>query len=83
MSLQVLFWSSLAIVFLVAMPVILLWSAIDYFRGSGSKRRGGGAFTAGVGAALQELDRLTARPSVEHKMDAERHAADREDVGGV
>jgi hypothetical protein len=83
MSLQIVFWSILAVAFLVAMPLVLAWSMLDYFRGRGSARRGGGGLSAGVGAALQELDRLAARPSVEHQIEAQQHATNKEDdIGG-
>jgi hypothetical protein len=52
---------------------------VDYFRGKGSERRGSGSFTAGVGAAMQELDRVMARPSAEHILEAENPVLRRED----
>jgi hypothetical protein len=79
MSFQALFWSIVAIAFLVGIPVIMLGSARDYLRGKGSQRRGGGGMSAAVGAALQELDRLAARPSVEHQIEAQRHSTKRDD----
>ena len=64
------------------MPIILIASMVTHLRGRGSQRRGGGGVSAGVGAALQELDRLTTRPSVEHQIETERQTLRREDDAG-
>jgi hypothetical protein len=56
---------------------------VDYFRGKGSDRRGSGSFTAGVGAAMQELDRVIARPSAEHIVESENPILRREDNSGA
>jgi hypothetical protein len=61
---------------------MLVWTAIEYFRGKGSDRRGSGGVTAGVAAAMMELDRLVARPSVEHQVEAEHQTLKREDDSG-
>jgi hypothetical protein len=82
-ALQTILWVVLAIAFLVGIPLVLVWSMVDYFRGKGSDRRGGGTFTAGVGAAMQELDRIVSRPSVEHKVETERQTLRREDDAGT
>jgi hypothetical protein len=83
MSLHVVFWSLLAVGFVIALPLILTGSMLNYLRGRGSARCGGGGMSAGVGAALQELDRLAARPSIEHQIEVERHTTKRvDDVGG-
>jgi hypothetical protein len=79
---QTVFWFILAIAAIVFVPIILIWSMVDHFRRRGSERRGGGGLSAGVGAALQELDRLTARPSVEHQIEAENQTLKREDDSG-
>jgi hypothetical protein len=81
-SIQTIFWLALAVLFLVGIPLTLIWTAIDYFRGKGSERRGGGGLTAGVGAAMQELDRVMARPSVEHQIEAENQTLRRDDDAG-
>ncbi len=40
-----------------------------YYR---KRKSSGGTFTSGVAGAMRELDRLAARPSVEHTIEAER-----------
>jgi hypothetical protein len=82
-TLQTAFWIVLAVLFLVGLPIMLVWSMVDYFRGKGSDRRGSGSFTAGVGAAMQELDRIMARPSAEHIVEAENPILRREDDSGA
>lgn len=41
-----------------------------------------GRSTAAVGNILQEIDRLIARPSVEHKVETEQTTHNRDDAGG-
>ena len=80
--LQTIFWLVLAIAVLVGIPVALVWTMVDYFRGKGSDRRGSGGITAGIGAAMQELDRIVSRPSVEHQVETEHQTLRREDDAG-
>ena len=82
MNIQAVFWSILAIAFLVAIPVVMVWSLADFLRGRGSERRGSGGLTAGVGAALKELDRLAARPSVEHQIETEQQTKEGDERSG-
>lgn len=82
MSLELIFWSVVAVVVLIGVPIGLIWTMVDYFRGKGSTRRGTGGFTAGVAAAMQELDRMTLRPSAEHQIEAEHQTLKREDDSG-
>jgi hypothetical protein len=82
MTIQTIFWSIMAVLMVVVLPIVLIKSAIDHFRGRGSERRGSGGISAGVGAAMQELDRLMARPSAEHKFEAEQPVLKREDDSG-
>jgi len=81
MTLSLLFWLLLAALVFAALPLAMLCSIRDHLRGKGSERRGGSA-TAGIGAALQELDRLMARPSVEHTIQAETQVLKRDDDTG-
>jgi hypothetical protein len=82
-AIQSIFWFVLAILTLVGMPIFLVWSMVDYFGGKGSERRGSGSFTAGVGAAMQELDRVIARPSVEHIVEAANSVLRGDDDSGA
>jgi hypothetical protein len=82
-TIQTAFYIVLAVLFLIGLPIMLAWSMVDYFRGKGSERRGSGSFTAGVGAAMQELDRIMARPSAEHIVEAENPVLRREDDSGA
>jgi hypothetical protein len=68
-----------AIALIVGVPAALIWSVVDHLRHRGSERPGSGSFTAGIGSAMQELDRLMARPSAEHIVDAESQVLKRED----
>ena len=72
----------MAIAMLVVMPIVFVKAIIDYFRGRGSQRGGSGGISAGIGAAMQELDRIVARPSVEHKIESEQPVLKREDDSG-
>lgn len=82
MTIQLIFWSVLAIMVLVGVPIVLVWTAVDYFRGRGSDRGGTGGISAGIGAAMQELDRIMTRPSIEHQVEAEQPVLKREDDSG-
>ena len=79
MTLQLLFWSLLAVFVLVVMPIVLVWTMVDHLRGRGSQRSGSGGISAGIGAAMQELDRLVARRSIEHQVDTEKQVLKRDD----
>jgi hypothetical protein len=81
-SLQLIFWLALAAFVLFVVPLFLAWTAVDYFRGRGSDRPGTGGLTAGIAAAMQEVDRLLARPAVEHKLESENKVHKREDDSG-
>jgi len=71
----------LAAVLVIGVPAILTWSIVDHLRGRGSERKGGSA-SAGIGAAMVELDRLMARPSAEHAVEAKNQVLKREDDQG-
>ena len=76
-----IFWSLLAFLTFVLLPTVMLWIIRDHLRGKGSDR-GGGSVTSGVGAAMQEIDRLLTRPSVEHTIEAQTPILKREDDAG-
>jgi len=82
MSIQLILWSLAAVVAIVIVPIAMIWSMVDHFRGRGSQREGSGGISAGIGASLQELDRLMARPSVEHQVEVEQRILKREDDNG-
>jgi hypothetical protein len=82
MNFQVVFWTLVAIGMFILVPIAMIWTMVDHLRGKGSDRSGSGAFTAGIGAAMQELDRLMSRPSIEHKVDTENRIVKREDDAG-
>jgi hypothetical protein len=67
--------------------VLFLFSFIAYwlvsFLRNPYRSLGRGKATGAVGGALQELDRLLARPSVEHKIEVEQKIQKRDDdIGG-
>jgi hypothetical protein len=68
-----------AAVALIALPIAMIWSMVVHFRTPPSKRRAGGSTSTGVGAALQELDRLLARPSIEHTVQSQKELPRRDD----
>jgi hypothetical protein len=82
MTLHLIFWSLLAVVVLIVVPIAMVWSMVAHLRGRGSERPGSGGVSAGIGAAMQELDRIYARPSVEHQIEAENAVLKREDDAG-
>jgi hypothetical protein len=82
MSFQLIFWSIAAIAVLVIVPVVMIWSMIDHFNTRGSERTGSGGISAGIGAAMQELDRIMTRPSAEHQLETEQPVLKREDDNG-
>jgi hypothetical protein len=67
---------------IVGVPAALIWSMIDYSRHRASDRPGSGSVSAGIGAAMQEIDRLMARPSAEHVEQAKNPVLKREDDSG-
>jgi hypothetical protein len=67
---------AIAVIF-IGVPVGLVWSVIDHARNAHHRERRGGG-----GNALIELDRLVARPSVEHVVEAETSTQRREDDQG-
>jgi hypothetical protein len=82
MTFQAIFWMAMAVVMLVVVPLVFVKTTVDYFRGRGSQREGSGGISAGIAGAMQELDRLVARPSAEHKVETEQPILKREDDSG-
>ncbi len=82
MTFQLIFWSILAVAALVVVPIAMVWSMVQHLRGRGSQRTGSGGISAGIGAAMQEIDRLMTRPSVEHQVETEQPTLKREDDSG-
>ena len=80
MSLQEIPLAVFAILILLAIPVTLIWAAVDHVKNNHKRPRKGGS--GGLGSAMQELDRLVARPSVEHTVEAETCVMRREDDQG-
>jgi hypothetical protein len=79
---QAIFWMAMAVVMLVVVPIVFVKTTVDYFRGRGSQRQGSGGISAGIAGAMQELDRLVARPSAEHQIETEQPILKREDDSG-
>jgi hypothetical protein len=79
---QALFWTAMAVAVLVILPIALVKAMIDYFRGRGSQREGSGGISGGIAGAMQELDRIVSRPSVEHKIEVEQTILKRDDDSG-
>jgi hypothetical protein len=82
MTVKAAFWFAMAIVVVVVLPAFMVASVRQRLRekkrGDQGRRPGGVA----VGNALQELDRLVARPSVEYTIEAERPILRRDDDRG-
>lgn len=55
---------------LIGVPAVMIWAAVDHQRRRPSERRGGNS-GPGIGGAMIELDRLVARPSAEHVVEAQ------------
>jgi hypothetical protein len=81
MQLQLLFWIVVAIIAFVVVPIAMIGSMVSHFRTRASERRGSGGISSGIGAAIQELDRLMSRPSVEHQVEAQDLAAQQDEAG--
>lgn len=82
MTFSLIFWSIAAAAMFIVLPIVMIRSMVQHLRTPASKRPGSGGVSAGVGAALRELDRMIARPSVEHQVDTEQRVLKREDDQG-
>ncbi len=67
---------AIAVIF-IGVPAGIVWSLVDHAKNAHRRERSGGG-----GNALIELDRLVARPSVEHVVEAETFTQRREDDEG-
>lgn len=73
----------LAFLTFVVGPIALIWTFIDGMNRKASERpAGGGGISNFVGAGLQEVDRLLARPSIEHQIESESAVQDKESDDG-
>jgi hypothetical protein len=69
----------LVLLALAATPVWMALSVWQHFRDRERNAKSGGG---SLGNALQELDRLVTRPSVEHKIEAEHQIKAIDEEGG-
>lgn len=68
---------ALAFVTFVVAPVALVWTFVIGMRRKASDQpAGGGGISNAIGAAMMELDRIYARPSIEHQIETENHVQD-------
>jgi hypothetical protein len=83
MTAKEIIWTAMAIVVCVILPICMVIGAWQHLRNGSrreSRRRPGGVT---MGSALQELDRIVARPSIEYTIEAETPILKREnDQGG-
>jgi hypothetical protein len=80
---KAIFWSALAVVVCIIVPVCM---AVTVWQQVRTKKRGdrrsGPSGGASVGNAMQDLDRLVARPSIEYTIEAETSILKRGDNQG-
>lgn len=81
MTLKQILLVIVAVVVLIGLPIGMIWSIVDHIRHPHRERRGGSSGYV-LGPAIQELDRLIARPSVEHIVEAENRIERRDDDQG-
>jgi hypothetical protein len=83
MTFQIILLLIAAFATFVVAPIALLWTFIDGMKRKASDRPGGGGgISNAVGGAMLELDRILARPSVEHQIEAQTPIVKREDDDG-
>jgi hypothetical protein len=83
MSLSLISLLTLAFLIFVVGPIAMLWTFIDGMKRKASDRpSGGGGISSFVGAGLLEVDRLLARPSVEHQIETESATREKESDDG-
>ena len=83
MTTTAIFWLAMTVVVCIILPAFMAMSVRQHLRarkhGESDKRSAGGG---AIGNALQELDRLVARPSVEYTIEAETPLRKRDDDQG-
>ena len=87
MNSEQVFWVAMALLTLVALPIWTLVGVRRHLRdmksGDGAAKQCSERSRVAIGNALQELDRLVARPAIEFTVEAERPLLKRdEDKGG-
>jgi hypothetical protein len=83
MDIHAIFWIIVAVVVFIGGPIAMVWTFVDGMRRKASDRpSGGGGISNIVGGAMMEIDRLIARPSVEHQIETEHPTLEREDDKG-
>lgn len=82
-TIQLFVLLALAFLTFIVGPIALVWTFIDSMGRKASDRpAGGGGVSNFVGAGLQEVDRLLARPSIEHQIETENPMLEREGDDG-
>lgn len=83
MSLHIVVQLALAFVVFIVGPIALICTFVTGMRRKASDQpAGGGGVSNAVGAAMLELDRIYARPSIEHQIETENHVQDDESDDG-
>ena len=72
----------LALAVLLALAATPVWMALSLWQHFRDKDRNAKPGGGSLGNALQELDRLVARPSLEHKIEAEHQIKAVDEEGG-
>jgi hypothetical protein len=84
MTFEKIFWVAMAVLVLIVLPIAMTFTVWQQLRaakrGETDKQRE--RSRVAIGNALQELDRLVARPAVEFTVEAERPILKREDDKG-
>jgi hypothetical protein len=83
MSVRIILLLVAAFLTFVVVPIVFILAFVDGIRRKASERpSGGGGISSIVGGAMLELDRLLARPSVEHQIEIENQVLEPEDDDG-
>ena len=82
MTVHMIFWLAMAALVFIGGPIAMVMTIIEGMRRKGSDRPSGGGISSGVAGAMMEIDRLIARPSIEHQIETEHPVLQREDDKG-